>query len=377
MKRSWTTLAVAFAALFAAAGCGGTNTTFQVNTGATLTFLSPADATAGGQGFTLTVNGSGFVSNTVVQWNGKNRTTTFVSATQVTAAINTADIASAGTIFVQTLNPNPAQGGNGISVNSIAFVIHPSTSASAVAQAATAAAGDSPAISGDGRFVAYTGVSGERTQIFLHDSCAGAGGSCQERTALISTAEDGAAGDADSRSPSISSDGRYVAFDSAAKNLTRDLPEGRQVFLRDNCFGADASCTASTQLISTDASGALTGTENILPAISSSGRFVAFVSVMPSKVAVSGAANSAAQPNSGFRQVFVRDTCFGAANCTPRTMRISLQPGDAPAGGTPQRPALSGNGESVAASGHDATRFTPGKTIDDSVFLAATKNPSQ
>src|SRR5713101_4456596 len=165
MKRSWTTLAVAFAALFAAAGCGGTCTTFQVNTGATLTFLSPADATAGGQGFTLTVNGSGFVNNTVVQWNGKNRTTTFVSATQVTAAINTADIASAGTIFVQTLNPNPAQGGNGISVNSIAFVIHPSTSASAVAQAATAAAGDSPAISGDGRFVAYTGVSGERTQI--------------------------------------------------------------------------------------------------------------------------------------------------------------------------------------------------------------------
>src|SRR5260370_42485327 len=114
------------------------------------------------------------------QGKGKTPPQPFFTPAQVPAAINTADIASAGTIFVQTLNPNPAQGGNGISVNSIAFVIHPSKSASAVAQAATAAAGDSPAISGDGRFVACTGGSGERRQIFLHDSCSGAAGGRRE-----------------------------------------------------------------------------------------------------------------------------------------------------------------------------------------------------
>lgn len=374
MKRSWTFLAVALSALFAAAGCGNTNTTFQNNTGATLIFLAPSNATAGGPDFTLTVNGGGFVSKTVVQWNGSNRTTTFVSDTQVTASITAADIATAGRVFIQTVNPNPPSGGNGLS-NTLAFIINPASNpvpAAATAPGPAAAAEDSPAISGDGRFVAYTGVSGEHTQIFLHDSCAGA--NCQESTTLISTAEGGSAGDAGSRSPSISSDGRFVAFSSEAGNLTKNSPSGRQVYLRDTCFGADASCKPATQLISTDPNGALTGTENLLPAISSSGRFIAFLSVMPSKAVSSDAAQGAAQPNSGFRQVFVRDTCFGATNCTPRTLRISLQPGDAPAGSTPQKPALSGNAGRVAAAGRDATLFTPGKTIDDSVFLALTRS---
>src|SRR5258705_10902624 len=47
--------------------------------GPTLTTLSPSSAVAGGPAFTLTVNGSNFVSGSVVRWNGANRTTTFVS----------------------------------------------------------------------------------------------------------------------------------------------------------------------------------------------------------------------------------------------------------------------------------------------------------
>jgi hypothetical protein len=382
VKRFGKTLAVALAAVFTVAGCGGTNTTFQPNTGATLTFLSPADATAGGGDFTLTVNGAGFVSKTVVQWNGSNRATTFVNASQVTAAIKAADISTAGRVFVQTMNPPTSSTDNGLS-NAIAFVVHPTTAraSSGTATAAGAAGEDSPAISADGRFVAYTGASGEHTQIFLHDGCGGADKGCQARTVVISAAEDGSAGDADSRSPSISADGRFVAFSSAASNLLKDSPGGRQIFLRDTCFGADASCKPATQLISTDPGGALTGAENLLPSISSSGRFVAFLSVMPSHAAASNAAPGAAQPNSGLRQVFVRDTCFAAANCTPRTMRISLQPGDAPAPadgtGTQQKPALSGDGSRVVLAGRDATLFTSGKAIDDSVFLAATQNPRQ
>ena len=54
--------------------------------------------------FTLTVNGSNFVSGAVVRWNGVPRTTTFVSATQVKAAIAAADIAAAGTANVSVID---------------------------------------------------------------------------------------------------------------------------------------------------------------------------------------------------------------------------------------------------------------------------------
>ena len=74
----------------------------------TLTSLSPSSAVAGGPAFTLTVNGSNFVSGSVVRWNGANRTTTFVSATQLTAAITAADIAAAGSASVTVQNPGGA-----------------------------------------------------------------------------------------------------------------------------------------------------------------------------------------------------------------------------------------------------------------------------
>lgn len=65
-----------------------------------VTSLSPASALAGGQGFTLTINGSGFQSGDVVQWNGLSRATTFVSSSQLTADVLASDIASAGTAYV-------------------------------------------------------------------------------------------------------------------------------------------------------------------------------------------------------------------------------------------------------------------------------------
>ena len=65
------------------------------------------DATApGGAGFTLTVNGAGFVSGSVVNWNGTPRATTFVSSTQLTATILASDIAKASTAAVTAVNPN-------------------------------------------------------------------------------------------------------------------------------------------------------------------------------------------------------------------------------------------------------------------------------
>jgi len=88
-----------------------------------LTSLVPSNATAGGAGFTLTVNGNDFVSGSVVQWNASARSTTFVSATQVTATIPNTDIAAAGTAQVTVVNPAP---GGGIS-NTLTFTIDADT----------------------------------------------------------------------------------------------------------------------------------------------------------------------------------------------------------------------------------------------------------
>jgi hypothetical protein len=67
----------------------------------------------------LTVNGTGFVSNSVVRWNGADRTTSFVNDTQVTAQIAAADVSSSGSAAVTVFNPAP---GGGLS-NSVNFSI--------------------------------------------------------------------------------------------------------------------------------------------------------------------------------------------------------------------------------------------------------------
>src|SRR6202161_3151162 len=58
--------------------------------------LSPGAVTPGSAGFTLTVNGTGFVSGAVVSWNGSARATTFGRASRVTATILALDVATAG-----------------------------------------------------------------------------------------------------------------------------------------------------------------------------------------------------------------------------------------------------------------------------------------
>jgi len=72
--------------------------------------LSPAVKTPGSTTFTLTVNGTGFVSGATVYWNGNARTTTFVKSSQVTATITTTDLATANTASVTVGNPAPGGG---------------------------------------------------------------------------------------------------------------------------------------------------------------------------------------------------------------------------------------------------------------------------
>jgi hypothetical protein len=474
-------------------GCNDYGNTFQNPTGASIAYLAPADAPAGGAGFTLTVTSpsGGFVTKTVVQWNGKTIPTTYVSASTVTATVTAAQIAKPGTVFVNTLNPFSGTGNNGLS-NDLSFTINPApnpvpaisslsptaaaagsasftltvngsnflltsdpsggsqvrwnlgptqttlpivnisasqiqatvdtsllvnataqpvsaivtvynpptpstststgggggtspgglpfaiTPAGATPAAASRAAEETPAVSVDGRYVAYTATQGEHTQIFVRDTCEGAASGCQSRTSLLSGATDGTAGNEDSHAPSMSSDGRYLAFSSAATNLATGAPAGRQVYLRDTCFGASSpSCVPSTQLVSTDAEGALAGTEGLLPSVSASGRYIAFLAVTPSHITspgkTQGKSAAGVANDSGYRQVFVRDTCIGAIGCTPKTTRISLQPGDVSTDAKPAGPAISAGSTRVALPGANAaTLFTRSVAVDDRVFLALT-----
>lgn len=85
--------------------------------------LNPATAGGGGSAFTLTVTGAGFVNGATVRWNGNNRTTNFVSATQLTAQIPASDLLTLGSALVTVFNPAPGGGvSNALSFNVTATV---------------------------------------------------------------------------------------------------------------------------------------------------------------------------------------------------------------------------------------------------------------
>src|SRR6266478_1535928 len=433
MRRYGTALAVALAAILAAAACNDYGNTFQVPTGARISSLSPDNVTAGSPDFTLSVIGGGFVAKTVVQWNGQTIPTQILTdsagnITGITATVAASLVAKAGTAFVNTLSPHSGAGTNGLS-NPIAFVINapanPLPSVSSISPSCAVAGGASFTLTVTGsNFLPTSDPSGgsqvkwttsatqstlavvgtvSATQIQAtvgagliastgtanvsvfnppapqSGSGNGGGGTSQTNPPFTIMATSCPAGSARAASaasqsaaeetPAVSADGRYVTYTAAQGEHT-------QIYLRDTCLGAAAAlCAPSTQLVSTDAEGKLTGTEAILPSISASGRLVAFVAVTPSHAKAADAkTQGSATANSGLRQVFVRDTCLGAANCTPKTTRISLQPGDAPAlDGKPAGPALSGGGGHVAiADARNLTVFGRATPVDDHVFLTLT-----
>jgi hypothetical protein len=97
------------------AGCGGgtastANPTPTPNPTPTVTTISPNSAVAGGAAFTLTINGTNFVASSMVTFGGATPTTTFVTSTQLTAAIPASSVASTGMLAVTVTNPAPGGG---------------------------------------------------------------------------------------------------------------------------------------------------------------------------------------------------------------------------------------------------------------------------
>lgn len=79
----------------------------------------PDAGAPGGTGFSLTVNGAGFVPGATVDFNGKPLATRFVSRDRLTATVPASDIASAGTATITAVNPTPGGG----SSNAVSFPI--------------------------------------------------------------------------------------------------------------------------------------------------------------------------------------------------------------------------------------------------------------
>lgn len=109
-------------------GCGSGQSanniqTTSLNPVPSIAAFSPASISPGAPGFTLVVNGSNLIPGSIVRWNGSNRTTIFVSSSQVTANIPSRDIAEAATVAITIVNPSP---GGGSSKPAI-FAIEPDT----------------------------------------------------------------------------------------------------------------------------------------------------------------------------------------------------------------------------------------------------------
>jgi Tol biopolymer transport system component len=125
-----------------------------------------------------------------------------------------------------------------------------------------------PSISADGRWVAFTKIhyftdSYWKSDIFVRDRMLGT-------TELVSEALGGGPGNASSEAPAISADGRFVAFLSAASNLVAgDTNSADDVFLRD-------LATGGVERVSLGINGAQGDKDSGWPSISSDGRFVAF-----------------------------------------------------------------------------------------------------
>lgn len=291
--------------------------------GPTITSLSPSSAALNGAAFTLTVNGSNFVSSDYVTWNGGLRQTTVSSATQVTAQILASDLTQQ---MIASVAVHTSQ--LGVASPSASFTVGNPPSASvrfpqliSVSRTGKAADGQSssPAISADGRYVAFYSnaknlIPGMAGNIFLRDTCVGAA-NCTAQTIPVDSAADGSApnGPAENEA-AISADGRYVAFTSSATNLTKDQLTGGEprVYVRDVCTGssAPAGCLPHTELVDV---GSEANQNSRHPAISADGRFVAFTAPI-----VQGRRGSF---------VAVRDTCHGSTvglGCTPRTALASL-----------------------------------------------------
>lgn len=185
-----------------------------------------------------------------------------------------------------------------------------------------------PGISGDGRYIGFSSLAPNlvadafngQGQIFVYDRSQGS-------TELISRGIDGKPGNGLSDFPRLSTDGRYVVFESVATNLVAEDTNGvSEIFLFDRQ-------TKMMQIVSVASDLTLGNAGSITPSISEDGNVVAFAST---------ATNLVSQSTLGFQQAFVHELQSGT------TELVSVSSSGAVGNDASYYPALSRDGSLVA-----------------------------
>ncbi|MFO0981348.1 MAG: calcium-binding protein [Planctomycetota bacterium] len=155
----------------------------------------------------------------------------------------------------------------------------------------------SPSLSADGRYVAFdslatnliTGRTTKEMHVFVHDLLTGL-------TELASVSSTGRDGNSWSWYPSLSHDGRYVAFTSGATNLVSgDLNQVNDVFVHDRNTG-------HTTIVSVSSDGTQGDFSSLCPSLSDDGRYVSF----------SSSSSTLAPHTACCSNVFLHDRVIGA-----------------------------------------------------------------
>jgi Tol biopolymer transport system component len=206
-----------------------------------------------------------------------------------------------------------------------------------------------PTVSANGRFVAFDADasslvhqdSNGSNDIFLRDLKSG-------RTKRVSVSSSGAQADGGSNKPVMSANGRFIAFESSATNLVHhDTNASVDVFVHD-------VKTGKTRRVSVASNGHEAGAESRFPTISADGRYIAFQSE---------ASNLVGGDSNASRDIFVHDLKTG------KTKLISVTPSGAESSGDSSQPTISPDGHFVSfdSAAEDLTRND--HNHQDDVFL--------
>jgi Tol biopolymer transport system component len=175
-------------------------------------------------------------------------------------------------------------------------------------------------------FISYASnlVSGDTNgfwDIFVHDRQTG-------QTTRVSVASNGTESNNDSLYPSISADGRYVAFDSRASNLVNGdtNANGSDIFVHDRQ-------TMQTNRVSVASDGTEGNGDSVVPSLSADGRYIAFTSQ---------ANNLGNGDNNDVWDIFIHDWQTG------QTSRVSIASNGAEGNASSHESSISGDGRYVA-----------------------------
>jgi len=347
-----------------------------------LNVVSPALVSEGSGDTALALTGAGFTSGTVMRWNGSDRPTVVVNDSTINVIVPAADIASANLaeITVATPAPNVEQS----NVVLFPIVSSKSGSMERISGDDASSGSTLPGISQDGSMVAYVGKydltykillkntcltasvscvpstnivsigpdgkelnltvapsapvldvaarivafasnplglsGGGVSDVMVRDTCNGVASGCVPATTVPSRSDNGTQVAATNAFPSLSADGRYVAFTGGSSDGSGYGFDYAKAYLFDSCRGATGSCGSAATAVGSEQSGRLLGyAVTSTHSLSSSGRYLAY--------------SGDADPNFGNDYVYnnpdpglwLKDTCAGAMDpCTPTALQISI-----------------------------------------------------